>query len=409
VIAILAVLAVVVVVTLNPTGLLQESRDTNRLSDIATLNSAISLFAADVQTTNALGTVNTVYVSIPDAVATTTAGDQCQGLGLPTLPSAYVYQCAASSTYRLTNGTGWIPASFSQASFGAPLAKLPTDPMNSTSSGLYYTYVTNGTQYEVNAILESQKYKSQFAQNPQITDYPEVVGQGSNLTLNPLWNASGLVGWWPLTEGTGTTAYDQSGNGNAGNWSGTMTGTNGYYSGGKVGAWAGAFDGSTDYVTLPSSTLHETVFTVAAWVDPTNLRNSNDLILGDYNSGATRANYVLSIDRSGSGNGSTPYIFFYSNSGIGTTAEDSIAVSNKTWVYLAGTFDGSALKLYRNGLLATSTASSNVPSNQGGSMDIGKSGDYTGNLMFQGFIGDVRIYNRALSAAEVQALYNAEK
>ena len=47
VIAILAVLAVVVVLTLNPFALLQESRDANRLSDMATLNSAINISLAD--------------------------------------------------------------------------------------------------------------------------------------------------------------------------------------------------------------------------------------------------------------------------------------------------------------------------------------------------------------------------
>jgi prepilin-type N-terminal cleavage/methylation domain-containing protein len=144
VIAVLAVLAVVVVLTLNPAGLFPEFRDSSRVSDMATLNSAISDFSADVFTTNALGSANTVYVSIPDPTATTTAGDQCQGLGLLTLPAGYTYQCAASSTYRLTNGTGWIPINFSNATFGTPFSKLPTDPTNTSSSRLYYTYETNG-------------------------------------------------------------------------------------------------------------------------------------------------------------------------------------------------------------------------------------------------------------------------
>ncbi|MGA2113123.1 MAG: prepilin-type N-terminal cleavage/methylation domain-containing protein [Bryobacteraceae bacterium] len=47
VIAILAILATVVVLTLNPAGLLQESRDASRLSDMATLNNAVSYSLAD--------------------------------------------------------------------------------------------------------------------------------------------------------------------------------------------------------------------------------------------------------------------------------------------------------------------------------------------------------------------------
>ena len=105
VIAIVSVLAVVVVVTLNPAGLLQEARDANRLSDMATLNSAISLSLAD-NPSGSLGAANTIYVSVPDPSATSSLGDQCQGLGLLSLPSGFSYHCAASSTYRKTDGTG---------------------------------------------------------------------------------------------------------------------------------------------------------------------------------------------------------------------------------------------------------------------------------------------------------------
>jgi hypothetical protein len=41
-------------------------------------------------------------------------------------------------------------------------------------------------------------------------------------------------------------------------------------------------------------------------------------------------------------------------------------------------------------------------------VDIGRFGN-VGGTNFKGYIDDVRIYNRALSAAEIQALYNAEK
>jgi len=47
VIAILAVLAVAVVVVLNPAELIKQARDTTRISDLAALNSAISLYLAD--------------------------------------------------------------------------------------------------------------------------------------------------------------------------------------------------------------------------------------------------------------------------------------------------------------------------------------------------------------------------
>ena len=51
VIAIIAILAVVVVLTLNPAELLRQARDSNRISDFATIKSALSLYAEDVVTT----------------------------------------------------------------------------------------------------------------------------------------------------------------------------------------------------------------------------------------------------------------------------------------------------------------------------------------------------------------------
>lgn len=158
VIAIIAVLLVVVILSLNPAELLRQSRDSNRVADMATLSQALGVFSAD-QSTGSLGSPSTLYVSLPDPTATSTAGDQCQGLGLPALPATWAYHCAASSTYRNTDGTGWVPVNLKAVSSGSPLGSLPTDPTNASSSRLYYAYVTDGTRFEVTAAMESQKYK----------------------------------------------------------------------------------------------------------------------------------------------------------------------------------------------------------------------------------------------------------
>ena len=160
VIAIIAILAVVVVLTLNPAELLRQSRDSNRLTDMQTLTSALNLYNEDQGGTTgySLGTPNVIYLSIPDPTATTTAGTNCSGLGLPV--SSTTYHCPASSTYRNTNGTGWIPVKFASTTMGSPLSSLPVDPVNTTSSGEYYQYTTDGTNFEIAGIPESQKYSS---------------------------------------------------------------------------------------------------------------------------------------------------------------------------------------------------------------------------------------------------------
>ena len=162
VIAVIAVLAVVVILTLNPGQLLAQSRDTNRLSDMSTLNSALNLYNVDQSGSSnySLGSSSIIYLSTPDPTATTTAGTNCAGLGF-----TGNYHCPASSTYRNTNGTGWIPVNLSNISAGLPFSSLPVDPLNSSSSNEYYQYQTNGSTYEITANPESQKYQTQSQAN----------------------------------------------------------------------------------------------------------------------------------------------------------------------------------------------------------------------------------------------------
>lgn len=155
VIAVIAILSVVVILALNPAQLLAQGRDANRLNDMATITRAVNLYSSDNggATGYSLGTPNIVYLSIPDPSATTTAGTNCAGLGF-----SGAYHCAASSTFRKTNGTGWIPINFASTTVGSPLSSLPVDPINTTTSGKYYEYMTDGKIFEVAAAPESQKY-----------------------------------------------------------------------------------------------------------------------------------------------------------------------------------------------------------------------------------------------------------
>ncbi len=83
VIGILAILATVVILVINPTELIKQARDSNRLSDLGILNKA--LLIAQTQSISFFGTSSIVYVSISDSTST------CANLGLPSLPSACSY------------------------------------------------------------------------------------------------------------------------------------------------------------------------------------------------------------------------------------------------------------------------------------------------------------------------------
>ncbi|MCX6702678.1 MAG: type II secretion system protein, partial [Candidatus Wolfebacteria bacterium] len=249
VIGILAVLATVAVLALNPLELIKQARDSQRMADLGTLNKALAVYQSSGQTN--LGTVNTVYVSIPKNVAA-----DCSDLGLPSLPSGWSYACVPSSTLRNINGTGWIPLAFSSVSYGTPLEKLPIDPINVTSTRNYYTYVMGGS-WQLATAMESIKYKMGGGADKTSKDggqYPGLYEEGTDFSLLPIdYGDSSLMGYWKFDEGSGTTAYDYSGN----NATGTLT--NGpVWVGGKVGSNALSFNGSSK-VLIPYKNIGGTI------------------------------------------------------------------------------------------------------------------------------------------------------
>ncbi|HVN26389.1 MAG TPA: NHL repeat-containing protein [Candidatus Paceibacterota bacterium] len=154
VVGLIAVIMVVVFSVLNPQQEIAQSRDAIRVSDLKTIETSLNLYARDNQQC-VLGTPGVEYLSLIDPAATSSAGGDCSSLGFP---ADGTYHCAASSSVYNVDGTGWIPVNFSQMSGGAPFSKLPVDPVNTSSSGEYYVYVTNGSAAKLEAYPESQKY-----------------------------------------------------------------------------------------------------------------------------------------------------------------------------------------------------------------------------------------------------------
>jgi prepilin-type N-terminal cleavage/methylation domain-containing protein len=213
VIAIIAVLSVVVILSLNPAELLRQARDSNRISDMATLKSAISLYLADV-TSPFIGTSSICYAGIntgqtsPYVVASsgvwgqpTAASSTCGSWfitatagagGLRTSTSRSVNGTSTNTTS--TYGIGWIPINFSNISSGAPIGSLPVDPVNTAGSGnsrangaYFYSYavISTSTSFKLGAMTESSKYSTGGGADAQTPDGGVNVymyEQGTNLT-----------------------------------------------------------------------------------------------------------------------------------------------------------------------------------------------------------------------------------
>jgi prepilin-type N-terminal cleavage/methylation domain-containing protein len=409
VIAIIAILAVVVLLTLNPAELLRQSRDSDRVSDMDTLAHAVGVYSEDVASAN-LGTPNGIYISIPDSIATSTAGDQCQGLGLPALPLIYTYHCVNAANNHNVDGSGWIPVNFKSISSGAPIGSLPVDPTNVSSSDLYYTYTTNGTTYETSAAMESQKYKI-GGSNDLITGdggtKESVFEKGTNLALEPLeYGDPSLVGYWTFEEGSSSIAYDYSGNNATGSWSGTAVGSAGYYSAGKVGSWAGTFDGNTNQLVAAADTLLDAQLGSMTWSFWFKSPMATRGIIYRKSGGSNLGGIIVNFSFNGTVN--TPgemQVGLHTNNVVALLSASS-TYNDNNW-HLATIMlnrNNNTASLYLDSVLSNSVSAAAIA---GVNLNAGTVPFWGGSpgAYYQGLIDDFRIYNRVLSVTEIQSLY----
>jgi prepilin-type N-terminal cleavage/methylation domain-containing protein len=401
VIAILALLMSIIIITLNPSEILKQTRDTKRISNLKSINNALSIFQA-TRSSASMGTSSIIYISIPDSSAT------CANLGLPTLPSGYTYACSSIANYRKTDGTGWIPVNFDSLDIGSPISSLPIDPTNTTSPGLYYTYITGGS-WELNAFMESLKQRISGGEDKTSTDGGDshsIFEIGTDLSLSPNKD-TGLVGYWKFDDYTsGNIANNQtlgltdsSGYNNNGTAS-NINGTGMSFVGGKMGG-AVQFDGTDDYLSLPHAGGSN--ITMALWVkwDWDGVNRDRFTMKGG---GVGTGNFIL--DAGGTQNfglyldGGTP-VPGYHNTTNGGIAEG--VYSHVVWTY-----DKITLKMYVNGVLRGQVAVARAT-------DFGADPIYFGKPYgtevedFKGDMDEMRVYNRILSAAEIQSLYNSTR
>jgi hypothetical protein len=204
---------------------------------------------------------------------------------------------------------------------------------------------------------------------------------------------AGLLAAYGFEEGTGTTTADATGRNQTGTLSGATWSTAGRF--GK----ALSFNGTSSRVNIAdSSSLHLTAaMTLEAWVRPTTVSGSwRTAILKESSSGLAYALYAANDASRPAG-----YVRV-GTADTGSTA--SAAISLNVWTHLATTFDGSTVRLYVNGTLVSSVARSGTPTSSTSPLRIG--GNAVWGEYFAGLIDEVRIYNRVLTAAEIQTDMN---
>ena len=222
VIAILAVLAVAVVIVLNPAEVLAKARDSNRLSDLSALKSAIALYLTDVSPPLLAGATSTVDcadgtagkifysfpsdapgkdIALPAAAPAmgADAGGTMAGTGL------WAAQVTNANVNNVA-GTGWVPVNLNDISPAGspPLSVMPIDPTNKlavaantnfTVSDFVYRYSCNQTKklFQIVGNMESATYKNTGGQDRESTDGGQVADlyeTGTSLRIFPTASGS---------------------------------------------------------------------------------------------------------------------------------------------------------------------------------------------------------------------------
>ncbi len=282
-------------------------------------------------------------------------------------------------------------------------AEWPTEPMTAvTGTGYTDTAVANGTTYEYRitavdtADNESAPSATATAQPtappapPEPTTPPPPAGPcaATGSYSSDVLATGGLAAYWRLGDSTGTVACEARGT------------SEGQYKGGftleRPGLLTGdantsaRFDGATGYVKVfdnpaldPSSAM-----TLEAWVDTGAPTASQTILRKQYQ-------YLLRIS-----GGSLIGRIWWSPSSY--TEVDSPAVITGGAQHLAMTYDGTAIRLYRNGVEIASRPATGPVGSDTSAIYIGKSGGYD---YFDGRLDEVALYRAALSQATLAAHY----
>ena len=206
--------------------------------------------------------------------------------------------------------------------------------------------------------------------------------------------ASSLSANWRFDEGAGTVANDSSGNGNSGMISNAT--------------WTTGFMGSalhfnanpcSDVSVSNSAALNPTAaLTVAAWVkaDSWTAHSSSDnpRIIGKSNP----EQFALIVQHGA-------FLRFFLRGVTGGDIQTTAPPTAGVWHHVAGTYDGSTIRIYVDGLVATQQLASGSIAIDSGNLVIGGLYRSSNNVdYFDGTIDDVWLYGRALSSSEIAGI-----
>ena len=205
--------------------------------------------------------------------------------------------------------------------------------------------------------------------------------------------AGDLVGAWGFEEPSGPTALDSSGRGNHGTLGGgAARDASGYFGQALV------TDGISGQVDLGGLDVDAPELTLMAWINADDFGVHDARILSKSTGSATDDHvFMLSTIRG-------PHLRFRlrTNGSTSTLIGSGGTLSAGTWIHAAATYDGTTMRLYQDGVeVGSAPKSGPVAVDPGVALWMAANPGEPGQV-FDGRIDEVKIFERALSAAEIQ-------
>jgi hypothetical protein len=219
---------------------------------------------------------------------------------------------------------------------------------------------------------------------------------GSNIVTD------GLVLWLDAANrksypGSGNTWLDLSGNG----YNGTLTNGPTFNSANNGSI---VFDGTNDYISTSGISTSFTEFAIETWIYVSQPQpNEYSSIVFSRGGGGI----ITGLHFLGNAFGGNGYKLSYTYNGSGYTWTGPPSISQVGWTSVSLVFVGSSAIFYINGIYAAANFQALSTTNLS-VLNIGRDSSVFSRY-FKGSIGTVKIYNRALSAQEVQQNYDALK
>lgn len=352
------------------------------LTIIATLSSIIVTSFSQFRNTKILdtGVENTVSILAKARGNTLSSKNSFQ----------YGVHLEATQVVLFRGGTYTVGDSNNEVSLLDSSLEISTIALTGGGSNVIFDRLTGKTSQGGTIII---RVKSDVSKTKTIT----INGTGLVSMTDTTTSAS-----YAFSEGAGPTTADSSGNGNTG----TLT-NDPLWVAGKNGNGL-FFDGMNSYVVIPNTSsvdIGGTDLTISMWAKIISTSSLADYILvaKPWNASTMSPPY-FQYDVEYDNNENKTVDFYFGDTTSTNRGPYSVTPPVDTWTHIAFTYDGTSVKGYLDGVQEFSTPTTGSIQARGQSLRLGTDGQFYQN--YYGSLDDVRIYNRALTQAEIQTDMN---